>query len=195
MFNGAVLYRELCARGYTGKKTILGDYVQPYRTAQHQQATVRFETPPGHQGQVDWGSVGTIVHEGRRRRLGCFALTLGFSRVLYAEVTVRQDLVTLLGCHLHAFASRGGVPEQLLYDIQKTVVLEYEPEGLHRWNAQYLDFADSYGVCPAALPPLSGPDQGQDRKRRQVHSRQLLAGVSGCAGSDRAQCRAVALAG
>jgi transposase len=29
--------------------------VQPYRLATRHQASVRFETPPGQQGQVDWG--------------------------------------------------------------------------------------------------------------------------------------------
>ncbi len=161
VFNCAVLYRELCTRGYPGKKTILRDYVQPYRQTAHEHATVRFETPPGHQGQVDWGSFGTIVHEGRLRRLWCFALTLGYSRAMYAEFPVRQDLGTLLGCHLHAFASLGGVPEQLLYDIQKTVVLEYHPDGLHRWNAQYLDFADYHGFVPRLCRPYRAQTKGK----------------------------------
>jgi transposase len=55
VFNCEVLYRELCGRGYDGKKTILRDYVQPRRHSARHQACVRFETPPGQQGQVDWG--------------------------------------------------------------------------------------------------------------------------------------------
>jgi len=55
VFNCEVLYRELCERGYDGKKTILRDYVQPSRLAARHQASVRFETEPGQQGQVDWG--------------------------------------------------------------------------------------------------------------------------------------------
>ena len=82
VFNCAVLYRELCARGYDGKKTILRDYVQPRRRSDRHQACVRFETPPGQQGQVDWGHFGTMWHEGRHRKLYCFALTLGYSRAL-----------------------------------------------------------------------------------------------------------------
>ena len=68
VFNCEVLYRELCARGYDGKKTILRDYVQPRRRSDRHQACVRFETPPGQQGQVDWGHFGTMWHEGRHRK-------------------------------------------------------------------------------------------------------------------------------
>jgi transposase len=83
VFNCEVLYREFCCRGYEGKKTILRDYVHPRRRSARHQACVRFETPPGQQGQVDRGHFGTLWHEGRQRRLYCIALTLGYSRALY----------------------------------------------------------------------------------------------------------------
>lgn len=65
VYNCEVLSRELCARGYDGKKTMLRAYVQPRRRAARHQACVRFETPPGQQGQVDWGHLGTLWHAGR----------------------------------------------------------------------------------------------------------------------------------
>lgn len=159
--NCEVLYRELCAQGYSGKKTILRDYVQPHRMAQRHQATVRFETPPGQQGQVDWGHFGTIWHEGRQRRLYCFALTLGYSRAMYAEFTVSQGMRSFLLCHMHAFEYVGGVPEQLLHDNQKTVVHVYDPHGAHLWNAQYLDFADYYGFTPRLCRPYRAQTKGK----------------------------------
>ena len=107
VYNCEVLYRELCARGYSGKKTILRDYVQPHRQAARHQACVRFETPPGQQGQVDWGYFGTIWHEGRHRRLYCFALTLGYSRAMYARFTVSSGMLAFLRCHMHAFSDLG----------------------------------------------------------------------------------------
>jgi transposase len=55
VFNCEGLYRELYARGYEGKKTIWRDYVQPRRPSARPPACGRFETPPGHQGQVDGG--------------------------------------------------------------------------------------------------------------------------------------------
>ena len=97
---------------------------------------MRFATPPGQQGQVDWGHFGTIWHEGRHQRLYGFALTLGYSRALYAEFTVSNGMMALLRCHMHACADRGGVPEHLLHANQKTVVHTHDPGGAHRWNAR-----------------------------------------------------------
>jgi transposase len=161
VFNCEVLYRELCTRGYGGRKTILRDYVKPYRKAARQQATVRFETPPGKQAQVDWGSFGTIFHEGRDRNLYGFALTLGFSRAMYAEFTVSCGLMAFLLCHIHAFSYLGGVPEELLHDNQKTVVLSHDIDGAHLWNAKYLDFADYYGFFPRLCRPYRAQTKGK----------------------------------
>ena len=57
--NCVVLLRELRARGYQGSYTILIEYVRPRRQGRQPKATVRFETAPGEQAQVDWGSLRT----------------------------------------------------------------------------------------------------------------------------------------
>ena len=48
--------RELRGLEYEGSYTILAEYVRPRRRRRQPQATVRFETEPGEQAQVDWGS-------------------------------------------------------------------------------------------------------------------------------------------
>ena len=60
VLNAQKLYHEIRLRGYTGKERAVRRFVHPYRTARPAAATVRFETEPGHQAQVDWGSFGTI---------------------------------------------------------------------------------------------------------------------------------------
>ena len=64
-----VLVRELRERGYTGGMTILRQLVASIKDRHVQRLVDRFETEPGRQAQVDFGSCGTIWHEGRRRRL------------------------------------------------------------------------------------------------------------------------------
>jgi len=51
--NANVIFDEIKAQGYTGGKTILRTFMQPHRPAVLTKATVRFETSPGHQAQVD----------------------------------------------------------------------------------------------------------------------------------------------
>ena len=63
-----MLLRELRALGYSGGYTILKDYVQPRRRRRQPQATtVRFDTGPGEQAQVDWGSLAYIAEDGRKQ--------------------------------------------------------------------------------------------------------------------------------
>ena len=48
------IYLMLRKRGYSGKYSILANYCKRHHDAQTRKATIRFETTPGLQGQVDW---------------------------------------------------------------------------------------------------------------------------------------------
>src|SRR5690625_3471730 len=65
VFNCEVLLREITEQGYTGKRTILKDFVQPFRQQFKVEAVRRFETLPGEQMQADWGYLGTFVLDGQ----------------------------------------------------------------------------------------------------------------------------------
>lgn len=163
VFNCAVLLDEIRKQGYPGQVSILRDFVRPFRQARRreQEATVRFETAPGRQAQVDWAHFGTIWHEGRRRKLYVFIYTLGYSRAMYLEFTVSQQMEVFLRCHVHAFHYLGGVPAELLYDNQKMVVLHHDPAGNHRWNTKLLDFAGYYGFDPRLCRPYRARTKGK----------------------------------
>ncbi len=126
VWNAVVLLRELRGAGYQGGYTILKDYVQPKREAARAVAVRRFETPPGRQGQVDWGHLGYVEVDGRRQAVQGFVFTLGQSRAMMAEAAVDQKLGRLLRLHEEAFQQLGGVPEEILYDRMKTVWLDID---------------------------------------------------------------------
>jgi transposase len=155
------LLDEIRRQGYQGGKSLLKTFVQPYREARRQEATVRFETAPGEQAQVDWAHFGYIEHRGRRRRLYLFVMTLGWSRSSYVEFTVSADAAWWLRCHVHAFCYFGGVPRVVLHDNLKTAVLDREADGRIVWNARYLDFADYYGFSPRACRPYRAQTKGK----------------------------------
>lgn len=161
VLNAQKLYVELKERGYTGHARTVQRFVQPYREARQQEATLRFETAPGQQAQVDWGSFGTIIHEGRKRRLYAFVMTLGWSRATYVEFTVTTDAETWLRCHLHAFHYFGGLPREVLHDNLKTAVLSRSRDGRIHWNPRYLDFADYYGFTPRPCRPYRAQTKGK----------------------------------
>jgi len=150
VLNARKLYHEIRDLGYPGKETQVRSFVQPYRERRQSQATVRFETEPGEQTQVDWGHFGYTKHHGKRRRLYGFVMTLGWSRAMYLEFTVSANIAWWLRCHLHGFQYLGGVTKEMLHDNLKTAVLTRASDGTIRWHPRYLDFAEYYGFTPRA---------------------------------------------
>jgi transposase len=122
------LFAEIHKQGYAGSYPVVQRFVKAIRPLKPKPAFVRFETAPGQQAQVDWSPFGRITYLGQSRPLSCFALVLAYSRLLYIEFTVSEDLATLAQCHLNAFRYVGGVPREILYDQMKTVVLAWSPE-------------------------------------------------------------------
>ena len=148
-FNAMVLHRELAGQGYEGSYAAVAKYVSPWRESWHGQqekSTVRFETGPGEQSQVDWGS--TWVYLGTARtRVHVFTMVLGFSRRLFARAYANEGLEALLEGHVAAFAHFGGRTATILYDNPRTIVTSKEEStGQVVWNASFKDRMDFYGV-------------------------------------------------
>jgi transposase len=161
VLNAQKLYQEIAAQGYRGKERAVRAFVHPHREAARPQATLRYETEPGQQAQVDWGTFGAIEHGGQRRRLYAFVMTLGWSRAMFLEFTVAADTVRWLRCHVHAFHYFGGVPREVLHDNLKTAVLSRPADGAIHWHPRYLDLADYYGFRPRACQPYRPQTKGK----------------------------------
>jgi transposase len=161
VLNASKLYTEIRAQGYTGSSSQVRVFVHPYREPREGKATVRFETEPGEQAQVDWGHFGSINHYGRQRWLYGFVMTLGWSRASYLEFTVSADAAWFLRCHLHAFHYLGGVPRKILHDNLKTAVVGRDAEGKVHWNPRYLDFSEYCGFTPRACKPYRPRTKGK----------------------------------
>jgi len=161
VYNARKLYREIQARGYPGGLTQVILYLQPFRPPRHEVATVRFETEPGQQAQVDWGSCGYIDVEERQKTLYCFVMTLGWSRAMYMEFTTHGDTGSFIRCHQHAFEYFGGVPREVLHDNLKSAVIERDADGTIRFNARYLDFALAMGFSPYPHQPYRPQTKGK----------------------------------
>ena len=147
-FNAAVLHRELTAQGYEGSYPSLARYLRPWRQERlsDETSTVRFETSPGEQAQVDWGSAWVWLGE-ERVRVHVFTMVLGYSRRIFARGYLQEGLTSLLEGHTQAFEHFGGRTETILYDNPRTIVLSKdESSGRVEWNAKFKDRMDFYGV-------------------------------------------------
>ena len=78
---------------------------------------VRFETPPAHQGQVDFAEF--RLPWGKRY---AFLVVLGYSRILWLQFFTRQTMQHVFEGLEAAFSFFGGVPHELLFDQMKAVI-------------------------------------------------------------------------
>lgn len=162
-WSAQILYQELLARDYSGSYELIKRWVRPLRERQRrlEAATVRFETGPGVQAQVDWGS--TMVEIASEFiRVHLFVMTLGYSRRIFARAYPSERLPALLDGHERAFLHFGGRTEEILYDNPRTIVLRRDAEGRHiEWNPVFRDFADYYGFFPRLCRPYRARTKGK----------------------------------
>ena len=85
------LFDENRAAGYAGSYGRVRDYVRTVRPRDPVEPANRFETPPGRQGQVDFGSF--MLPWGRRHAL---LVVLGHSRILWLRFYPRQTMAVLI---------------------------------------------------------------------------------------------------
>jgi transposase len=136
------LLEEIQPMGYAGSIRTLRRYLETLAPERRLAgATVRFETPPGAQGQVDWASCGHFVDAaGAKLPVYAFVMVLGYSRMAFVWFTASMDLPQLMRCHMEAFAFFGGWPKAILYDNMAQVRLN-----AGQLHPQFVDFANHYG--------------------------------------------------
>ncbi len=163
-YSAARILEKLQEQGFGGKYSIVKDYVRGQKKDLEEKVTVRFETIPGLQGQVDWAFFENhkVMEAGKPKKLYCFLMVLGYSRMRYIEFVTDMTTNTLIRCHQNAFRYFNGYPEEILYDNMKQVVvkrlLRQEDSTLNR---QFEDFAGFYGFKPILCRPYRGQTKGK----------------------------------
>ena len=152
------LFDEVRAAGYPGGYARVRHYVNTVRPRAPVEAPVRFETPAGRQGQVDFGTF--TLPWGRRHAL---VIVLGYSRVLWLRFYPRQTMAVLMEALESAFDRFGGVPEELLFDQMRAVVLSDDRAagGGLVLNAEFLRFAAHWGFMPRSCRPYRAQTKGK----------------------------------
>ena len=116
------IYKFIAKRGYVGSYTTVRRYVAEVRGLRRRTATMRFETLPGRQAQVDWKESMTLRRRsGEALTFNVFLMVLGYSRAKYCELTLDRSQETLLRCMCNAFRYFGGCPAEILFDNMRTV--------------------------------------------------------------------------
>ena len=134
------------------------DHVREVRPRDPAEPAVRFETPPGRQGQVDFGTF--TLPWGRRHAL---LVVLGHSRLLWLRFYPRQTMGVLMDGLQSAFARFEGVPAELLFDQMRAVVLSDDRTagGELVMNAEFLRFSAHWGFVARSCRPYRARTEGK----------------------------------
>jgi len=179
-YSAVRILEKLREQGFTGGRSIVREYVRSKKEQLNEKATVRFETMPGLQGQMDWAFFEdhTVNENGSQKKLYCFLLVLGYSRTRYIEFVTDMTTNTMIRCHANAFRYFNGYPEEILYDNMKQVVvkrlLKQEESTLNR---QFEDFAGFYGFKPVLCRPYRGQTKGKVERTVQFVRDNFMVGI------------------
>jgi len=139
--------------------------------------TVRIETPPAQQAQVDFGYAGLMYDPAtkRQRRAWAFLMTLSYSRHRFVRFVFRMDAPTWIDCHIRAFEFFGGLPATIMLDNLKPGVIKpdiYDPT----LNRAYADLERHYGFVADPAKVGSPKLKGKVERVVPVVRKHLLAG-------------------
>ncbi len=180
-YSAVRIHEKLMEQGFEGKYTIVKQYVSSKKGELEEKATVRFETMPGLQGQVDWAHFENycVLQDGKAKKLYCFLMILGYSRARYIEFVTDMTTNTLIKCHINAFRYLGGYPEEILYDNMKQVVIKrLLKQDESELNKQFEDFAGFYGFKPVLCRPYRGQTKGKVERTVQYVRSNFMTGIT-----------------
>lgn len=101
--NGRAIFNFIKDKGFTGSYGTVSKFIKEHKQEEQNKATMRFETTPGFQAQVDWKENFKIINKyGKEFEINIFLMILGYSRYKYIELTLDKSQDTLFECIMHA---------------------------------------------------------------------------------------------
>lgn len=165
--NADVVRQDLAReRGVTVSLRTIERAVAPLRQllAAAARATVRFETPPGRQLQIDFGETQVVIGEGTIR-VHLFVATLGYSRRLFCQPFRHQRQSAWFAGLEACFRHFGGIPRDVLLDNPRALVDYHNVQTREvRFNAGFVAFARDWGFTPRACAPYRARTKGKDER-------------------------------
>jgi transposase len=162
--NADVVRQDLLAeKGLAVSLRTLQRAVAPYRQALRAEAlaTTRFETPPGRQLQIDFGER-LVEIGGAKLKAFVFVATLGHSRRLHVRAFRHEQQASWFSGLESAFTTFGGVPEEVLMDNPRALVVRHDAVSRTvLFNDKLLAFAKHWGFTPRACAPYRARTKGK----------------------------------
>ena len=157
----SAIWERIKERGFAGSYMAVYRFVRQLEPIQAD-VTVRVETAPGEEAQVDFGYAGRMIdgETGESHKTWLFVMTLSWSRHQYVEFVFNQKIPTWLRLHRNAFAFLGGVPKRVVIDNLKAGITKAcwdDPEV----QVTYRECAEHYGFLIAPCRPYAPEHKGK----------------------------------
>ncbi len=143
-------------------------------------ATVRFETPPGAQMQIDFGQK-LVVLGGEKRKVFFFVAVLGFSRRIFVMASLSERQEDWQEGITKAFTHFGGSTKMLLIDNPKAMVLMNKHDGESRHvvlHPAFAAFCRDWDVVAKACTPSRARTKGKVENGVGYVKHNAIAGLS-----------------
>ena len=144
--------------GFTGKVTIVKDYVAGWRE-RHQEMFVPLVHPPGH-AQVDFGEAIGVIG-GVERKIHFLAMDLPHSDAIFVVGYPAETTEAFCDGHVRAFDFFGGVPQSILYDNTKIAVARILGDGKRQRTRVFSELQSHYLFTDRFGRPGKGNDKGK----------------------------------
>lgn len=176
--NAVVVTRELNRKGIkVGVRTVqrvLAPDRQAKRTADA--VTVRFETKPGQQMQIDFGQKKVAIG-GEKVKVHLLVAVLGYSRRIYVQAFLAERGDDWREGVANAFRHFGGVPNEVLCDNARALVVARDREaGTVTFHPAFKAFCKDWDVVPRACAPYRARTKGKTESGVKYAKRNGLAG-------------------
>jgi transposase len=177
--NADVVRQELAAeKGLCVSLRTVQRAVAVWRQAMRAEAlaTVRFETRPGEQLQIDFGERFVEIG-GQPVKVYVFVATLGYSRRLHVRAFRSEKQENWFSGLESAFTAFGGVTEEVLIDNPRSLVSKHDPvTGTVTFNPTFLAFAKHWKFKPRACQPYRARTKGKTENGVGYVKKNALAG-------------------
>lgn len=144
--------------GFTGKLTIVKDYVADWRQ-RRQEMFVPLSHPPGH-AQADFGEAIGVIG-GVERKIHFFCMDLPHSDAIFVVAYPAETTEAFCDGHVRAFSFFGGVPKSILYDNTKIAVARILGDGKRRRTRVFSELQSHYLFEDRFGRPGKGNDKGK----------------------------------
>lgn len=159
--NSVVCLERLRQEGFTGGRTTVKDYIAAHKylvpvrrtqTAPQGNRGRRYMTGPGEAFQMDWGFTKVLNPNGAEYQVACSAMICHHCGQRYAEFFPNAKQENLFIGMIHAFQYMG-IPQYVLTDNMKSVVVKRDLEGHPIWQKDYEAFMKAVGFQTKLCKP------------------------------------------